>query len=157
MVEMTIAAVTLDALKRPVVVLKNGQRILPIWIGDFEARAIAYALENRSFERPLTHDLIGYILKGFQATVSKIQVYKLENGTYYAYLIVSQQQDDSESKQMLKIDCRPSDALALATRFSAPILVAEKVLEQGGQDVSILEEDEEEGEEEDTEDTEGEL
>ncbi len=147
MVEMTVAGVTVDNHRRPVVVLKDGERILPIWIGGAEAFSIQSAMEKVDIGRPMTHDLIVYILKGFKSNIQRVQIYKLEASTYYANLLVEKEGTNSE-KQVIKIDCRPSDAIAIAVRTSCPIFVADEVLEQGGQDAMQAMPEEEEDEEE---------
>ncbi|MCK5558320.1 MAG: bifunctional nuclease family protein [Candidatus Hydrogenedentes bacterium] len=136
MIEMKVAGVTLDEQKHPVVILKNGDRILPIWIGHAEAFSISQALQNGEFERPLTHDLICYILRGFSSTVKHVEVYKLEKGTYYACLTVTETDAVGNERRIIKIDCRPSDAIAVAVRLSCPVYVADKVLDEGGHDAS---------------------
>ena len=137
MVEMQVAGVTLDEQKHPVVILKNGNRILPIWIGHAEAFSISQALQEGEFERPLTHDLICYILRGFHSTVKHVEVYKLEKGTYYASLTVTEMDAVGNERKIIKIDCRPSDAIAVADRLSCPVYVAEQVLAEGGHDASL--------------------
>jgi hypothetical protein len=107
---------------------------LPILVGPAEAFAIANGLENTEMPRPMTHDLITTILKGFQASLRSVQVYKLEGGTFYAYLILSQESDPTADTSIIKIDCRPSDAIAVAVRLSSPVFVDEEVLRVAGQD-----------------------
>jgi bifunctional DNase/RNase len=141
MVEMQVAGVTLDDQKHPVVILKNGSRILPIWIGHAEAFSISQALQNSEFERPLTHDLICFILQGFHSTVKQVEVYKLEKGTYYACMTVTETDAAGNERSIIKIDCRPSDAIAVAVRLSCPVYVAEQVLAEGGHDASLYNED----------------
>lgn len=138
MVEMSIAGVTIDANKHPVVVLRADSRILPIWIGQPEALSISQALENITLKRPLTHDLIVYILKGFRSTLKYVHVYKLENQTYYAHLVLVQKDDAGNETEIIKVDCRPSDGIALAARVACPVYVAESVLAEGGQDASTI-------------------
>ena len=134
MLEMALEGVMYDVLKRPIVILKYEDRILPILVGNAEAFAIANGIEKNEMPRPMTHDLVTTILKGFQTTLRSVQVYKLENGTFYAYLILSQDQDPSADTSIIKIDCRPSDAIAIAVRTSSPVYVDEEVLRVAGQD-----------------------
>jgi hypothetical protein len=141
MVEMTVAGVTLDEQKQPVVILKDGNRILPIWIGHAEAFSISQALRKQEFERSLTHDLICYILRGFHSTVKHIEVYKLEKGTYYACMTVTEADAAGNESRIIRIDCRPSDAIAVAVRLSCPVYVDEQVLAEGGHDASLFTED----------------
>jgi len=147
MVEMNLDGVMYDVLKRPIVILRNGERILPILVGNAEAFAIANGMEKVEMPRPMTHDLITFILKGFQTTLQSVQVYKLEGGTFYAYLVLTQESNGSADMNITKIDCRPSDAIALAVRMSSPIYVDDQVLEVAGQD-NLPQEDFEGGEEE---------
>jgi len=140
MLEMKLDGVMYDVLKRPIVILRYEDRILPILVGSAEAFAIANGMEAIDMPRPMTHDLITTILKGFQATLKSVQVYKLEGGTFYAYLILTQEGDPSADTSIIKIDCRPSDAIAIAVRASSPIYVEEEVLRVAGQD-SLPDED----------------
>ncbi len=134
MLEMTLDGVMYDVLKRPIVILRYEERILPILVGPAEAYAIANGLDDSDMPRPMTHDLITTILKGFQTSLQSVQVYKLEGGTFYAYLILSQEGDPSADTSIIKIDCRPSDAIAIAVRLSSPVFVDEEVLRVAGQD-----------------------
>jgi len=138
MTEMQVATVMYDEQRHPVVILRNGNKILPIWIGQFEAFSIAQALQNSEFERPLTHDLICYLLRGFNSSVKHVEVYKLEKGTYYACMTVTETDSVGDELRILKIDCRPSDALAFALRLSCPVCVSDQVLAEGGHDASFL-------------------
>ena len=147
MLEMTLDGVMYDVLKRPIVILRNGERILPILVGNAEAFAIANGMEKVEMPRPMTHDLITFILKGFQTALRSVQVYKLEGGTFYAYLVLTQEGNGSADLSITKIDCRPSDAIALAVRMSSPIYVDDEVLEVAGQD-NLPQEDFDGGEEE---------
>jgi len=128
-VEVQVARLVFDeAIKTPVVILKEigGERILPIWIGQFEASAIAFVLEGVDVERPLTHDLIKLILDGIGATVEKIVINELRNNTFYARIILKIDQS------LISVDARPSDSIALALRVKAPIFVVEDILTQSG-------------------------
>lgn len=134
MLEMKLDGVMYDVLKRPIVILRHEDRILPILVGSAEALAIANGMESLEMPRPMTHDLITTLLKGFQSTLRSVQVYKLEGGTFYAYLILAQENDMSADTSIIKIDCRPSDAIAVAVRLSSPVFVDEEVLRVAGQD-----------------------
>jgi bifunctional DNase/RNase len=152
MLEMTLDGVMYDVLKRPIVILRYDERILPILVGNAEAFAIANGMEEVEMPRPMTHDLIITMLKGFQATLKCVQVYKLEGGTFYAYLVLSQEGDPTSDTSIIKIDCRPSDAIAIAVRMSSPVYVDEEVLRVAGQDgmpSDDIDSDEGLGEEED--------
>ena len=111
--------------KQPIVLLKtmDGNRFLPIWIGHPEAAAILMKLQGAPTPRPMTHDLVTDMLGELNARVSKISVTELRENTFYAVITLTV--NDSE----IEIDSRPSDALALAVRTSAPIFVADQVID----------------------------
>lgn len=117
----------------------NGKRKLPIIIGAFEAQSIALELEGMKPPRPLTHDLMKNIIDTFAVSLNEVFINELRDGTFYAKLSV---EGVSETQE---IDSRPSDAIALAVRYGAPIYVEEEVLQEAG--VVSEEEEEEEGEE----------
>ena len=124
-VEMTVKGLTLDPLTNmPIVILKDmeDKRVLPIWIGLFEANAIALELEKIPTPRPMTHDLIKDIIAGLDAAVTKIVVNDLKNNTFYAVIHLSLNGNN------IIIDSRPSDAIALALRIGAPIYVSTEVV-----------------------------
>jgi len=127
MYEMVIYGVSFDLVgKQPIVLLKTaeGSKYLPIWIGHPEAAAILMKLQGASTPRPLTHDLVASILGHLDAQVVRITVTELRENTFYATITV--QQDGSE----VEIDCRPSDAIALAVRAEAPIFAADTVIDE---------------------------
>lgn len=110
----------------PIVWLRSREespRILPIWIGLFEANAIALSLEGVETPRPMTHDLAVGLMGALGGSISRVLVSDLIDGTFYAQISL-----ESEGKTSV-VDARPSDALALALRSDAPVYVAEKVLE----------------------------
>jgi bifunctional DNase/RNase len=107
------------------VLLSDGERKLPIVIGPFEATAITLALEGQQPDRPMTHDLMRTMIERLDARIDRIVIDDLWGSTYYAKIYLSH--DDEESE----IDSRPSDAIALAIRFEAPIYVADGILDQG--------------------------
>jgi bifunctional DNase/RNase len=113
---------------QPVVLLKeqDGLRILPIWIGHPEATAILIALEGVSLPRPMTHDLLLSSIIASGLKVERVEITRLEAGTFYASLVL-----DGEKGAVL-LDARPSDSIALAVRAGCPILVAEEVLDEAG-------------------------
>jgi bifunctional DNase/RNase len=126
LIEMTIKGLMVDPITNmPIVILRDedGQRILPIWVGTFEANAIAIQIENIETSRPMTHDLLRNIIVDLKADVEKIVVYDLKENTFYALIHVRL------NGEIVSIDARPSDAIALALRVSAPILVEESVLD----------------------------
>jgi hypothetical protein len=126
-IEMTIKGLMVDpATNAPIVILrdKEGQRVLPIWVGLFEANAIALQIENLSTPRPMTHDLLRNVIHGLDATVQKIVVSDLQHDTFYAIIYLTARGGT------IAIDARPSDAIALALRTRAPIFVEDAVIEQ---------------------------
>ncbi len=125
MVEMRVFGLTIDPQsKTPIVVLReaNGDAVLPVWVGAMEAMAISLVLNNESLPRPLTHDLFLMTLKAFKAELRRVEINDLREGTFYAVLVLSGPEGRT------RVDCRPSDAIALAMRAGAPILVEEEVL-----------------------------
>ncbi len=125
--EMDIYGVSFDLVgKQPIVLLKtkDGNRYLPIWIGQSEAAAILMKLQGATPPRPMTHDLVNDILGELDARVLRITVTELRENTFYAQITV--QRDGTE----VEIDSRPSDAIALAIRAEAPIYAADQVIEE---------------------------
>lgn len=126
MVEMKVEGLTLDPLTNmPIIILKDlsGSKSLPIWVGIFEANAIALEIEKISTPRPMTHDLLKNFIESMKAQINHILVSDLKDNTFYA--VISLAFGDTT----LNIDSRPSDAIALALRVKAPIFVDEKVIE----------------------------
>ncbi len=125
-VEMQIRGLMLDPeTNRPIVVLKDvaGDTVLPIWVGIFEAQAIAFELEKTAMPRPMTHDLLRSVIQGLNARLTRIVLTAIQQDTYYAVLWLDQQ------GETVAIDARPSDAIALALRSDCPIFVSREVLE----------------------------
>ena len=125
-IEMTIKGLMVDPITNmPIVILrdKEGQRVLPIWVGIFEANAIALQIENIATPRPMTHDLLRNVIEDLKASVQKVVVCDLQENTFYALIYLSLNGD------MLAVDARPSDAIALALRTRAPIFVEESVID----------------------------
>ncbi len=125
-VPFTIRGIGLDPeSKTPVLLLQDhaARLLLPIWIGPFEAGAIANALEGRAPPRPMTHDLLVRLMTALDAKVTGVDVRSLEEGTFYANLHLETTAGDE-----VIIDCRPSDAIALAVRVDAPVRVEASVL-----------------------------
>jgi bifunctional DNase/RNase len=126
-IEMKIKGLVVDPIsKMPIVVLEdpNSERILPIWIGVFEANAIALKIEDISTPRPMTHDLVKNFLDKLNISVEKVVVNDVRDNTFYA-LIYCRYND-----QVIAIDSRPSDAIALSLRVDAPIFVEEEVVKK---------------------------
>lgn len=125
MVEVQVTGLALDHTNSPVVLLReiNGDKVLPIWIGAPEARAIALALEGITIERPLTHDLMKSIIEGLKVKLSRVVIHELKENTFYAKLCLR------KKGTILEIDARPSDSIALALRVKAPIYVCPEIME----------------------------
>jgi bifunctional DNase/RNase len=124
-VEMKIRGLMMDPVTNmPVVVLRDsdGVSVLPIWVGIYEANAIALEIEKVQTPRPMTHDLLKNVLLGLQVSVRKIVVNDLKDDTFYALIWMER------DGQIFAIDSRPSDALALALRLDCPIFVEDHVL-----------------------------
>ncbi|PKB67397.1 MAG: hypothetical protein BZY81_04505 [SAR202 cluster bacterium Io17-Chloro-G4] len=129
MLEMTIDSIRVSPMNYQRVVIlkeKDSDRYLPIWIGPAEADAIAVKLQDLSVPRPLTHDLLRTIIDTLGGAVEHILVNDLQNDTFYAKITI---QANGSTKE---IDCRPSDAVALAVRAQVPIYAEESVLEKAG-------------------------
>jgi hypothetical protein len=124
MVEMTVQRVGIDPSRQALVILADEEerRLLPILIGLFEAQSIAMAISGEDIGRPLTHDLLLSVIRDTDSELSRIEITKLADHTFFALLHIEREGG------MLEIDARPSDAIALALRAEAPIFVAEDVL-----------------------------
>lgn len=126
MVEMKVEGLTLDPLTNmPIIILKDstGSRALPIWVGYFEANAIALEIEKITTPRPMTHDLLRNLIQTMKAKINHILVSELKDNTFYAVISLVY------GENTMSIDSRPSDAIALALRTKSPIYVEEKVIE----------------------------
>ena len=126
LIEMMIKGLMVDPITNmPIVILKDkeGDRVLPIWVGIFEANAIALQIENIATPRPMTHDLLRNIITDLQGRVDRIVVSDLKENTFYAIVHLTVR------GERVAVDARPSDAIALALRTRAPILVEETVIE----------------------------
>ena len=124
-VEMKIRGLMMDPVTNtPIVILKdlNGNAVLPIWVGVYEANAIALEIEKVATPRPMTHDLIKSLLLGLNTGLRKVVVSELKDETFYAVIWLE------KDGQVISVDSRPSDALALALRLDCPIYVEEQVL-----------------------------
>jgi bifunctional DNase/RNase len=129
-VEMKIRGLMMDpSTNMPIVVLKDaqGSAILPIWVGIYEANAIALEIEKVQTPRPMTHDLLKNVLLGLDVHVRKVVVNELREDTFFALIWVER------NGEMMSIDSRPSDALALALRVDCPIFVEDEVLKTSEQ------------------------
>jgi bifunctional DNase/RNase len=127
LLEMKVSGLTIDPITNtPIVILKDLQesKAIPIWIGLFEASAIATELEHVVFSRPMTHDLMHEFLKALDVAVSRIEIVDIRNNTFFATVYLAR------DGRTYRIDARPSDAIALALRANASIFVEESVLEK---------------------------
>ena len=125
LVRMMVRGLALDPITNmPIIILKDAddRKALPIWVGIFEANAIALELEKIVTPRPMTHDLIKNILDQLGATVQQVIINDLKDNTFYAVIEIS------INGNQVTIDSRPSDAIAIALRVSAPIFVADEVI-----------------------------
>lgn len=131
MVEVDVAFISFDQhVNTPIVVLKDktaaAKRMLVIWIGPSEAGAIQSKITGEEAVRPMTHDLMKNLIENLQGEVASVCVHAVEDGTYFGQVTLH------ADGQTIDIDARPSDAIALALRFEAPIYVAEEVIEEHG-------------------------
>ena len=125
-IEMSIKGLMVDPITNmPIVILrdKDGERVLPIWVGIFEANAIALQIENIATPRPMTHDLLRNVITDLDGRVDRVVVSELKENTFYAVIHLTVQ------GERVAIDARPSDAIALALRTHSPILVEESVID----------------------------
>jgi uncharacterized protein len=125
LIEMTIKGLMVDPITNmPIVILKDkgGDRVLPIWVGIFEANAIAVQIENIETRRPMTHDLLRNVITDLDGQVDRIVVSDLKDNTFYAVIHLTVR------GERVAVDARPSDAIALALRTRSPILVEEEVI-----------------------------
>ena len=131
-IEVQIRGLMLDPVTNmPIVVLKDiaSDLVLPIWVGVFEANAIALELEKTTMPRPMTHDLLRNMARGLNAVVNRVVVSELRDDTFYATIWMTQ------GAESVTLDARPSDAIALALRWDCPIFVAQNVLGRTKQNV----------------------
>lgn len=129
MVVMNIFGMALDETSQaPILILKNEDesQALPIWIGAVEAMSISMALNNVPFPRPMTHDLLLSSVRALNGSIVRADILEIRDGTFFAELVL-----EREGKE-IRIDCRPSDAIAVSVRAESPIFVARSVLEAAG-------------------------
>jgi bifunctional DNase/RNase len=129
MIEVRVAHLGLDRnTNTPVVILqeKEGTRVLPIWIGPSEASAIAMELAGIKFSRPLTHDLLKQVIVGLGGELRKVLITTVRENTYYAELHIYREED------VIQVDARPSDSIAVALRLKAPIFTSDELLDTTG-------------------------
>ncbi len=139
MVELTLIGVRVELpANQPIVLLKErkGDRFLPIWIGAFEATAIAFALQGIETARPMTHDLMKNILEDLSVSMKKVVISDLKEGTFFADVTFEQ------GEKAYQISARPSDAIALAVRMGVSIFASEAVLSEASVFIQTDDEDE---------------
>lgn len=122
-VRVAVSGMARDARENPVVLLKSteGEEVLPIWIGHAEGLAIELTMKGEKFERPLTHDLLKSTIESLGAVLAKVAITELRNNTFFAKVYLQRGHD------VIVMDARPSDSVALALKFDAPIFVARDV------------------------------
>lgn len=126
-IEMRVSGLTMDPITNtPIVILKDleEKKAIPIWIGIFEASAIATEIEKITFSRPMTHDLLNEIVKLLKTEVVRVEIHDLRNNTFFANIHLLR------DGKLIVVDARPSDAIAIALRAGAPIFVDERVIEK---------------------------
>jgi uncharacterized protein len=138
-IEVKIRGLMMDPSSgTPIIILKdvNSETMLPIWVGAYEANAIALEIEKISPQRPMTHDLLRNVILEMGANVERVVVTELRDNTFFAMIIMKDRAGDS-----VMIDARPSDAIALALRVDCPIFVNEEVIQASRNTVTSGEED----------------
>jgi bifunctional DNase/RNase len=138
MIEVTVSRLGLDSSTNSYVVVlqeRDGTRLLPIWIGQPEAESIVMHMHNVKRSRPLTHDLVRSLIVGMGAQLRRVQITRVEKSTYYAELHVQR------GTEIVQIDARPSDSIAVALRLAAPIFAAESLLVDPTEETEQDEED----------------
>lgn len=139
LIKMNLEGVRIEIpSQKPILLLKEekGNRYLPIWIGPYEASAIALELSNIKTPRPMTHDLIINIINNLKISVDNIEITDIKDNTFYAIINIK-----GEDRKIIRIDSRPSDAIATAVRIKCDIFVAEHVLESGGLRIQSIDEE----------------
>jgi bifunctional DNase/RNase len=137
--EAKIKALLVDPFNNaPVILLKdqNSNKAMPIWIGEAEAMSIAFSLQNGQFPRPLAHDLMKEIIQDLEGGVEKVVINAVKEGTYYATIFLR-----NASGEVVEVDARPSDSLALALRMGSPIYITDEVFEASAIESPFAEED----------------
>ncbi len=139
LIKMNLEGVRIELpSQKPIILLKEdkGNRYLPIWIGPFEASAIALEMSHIRTPRPMTHDLIINIIRNLKIRIDNIEISNLRDNTFYAIINIV-----NHDRKIIRIDSRPSDAIATAVRSKCDIFVAEKVLDSGGLVIQSIDEE----------------
>ncbi len=139
LIKMKLEGVRIEVpSQRPILLLKEekGNRYLPIWIGPYEASAIALEMSNIKTPRPMTHDLIINIINDLNISINNIEITDLKDNTFYAIINIK-----NKDSKVIRVDSRPSDAIATAVRIKCDIFVAEHVLESSGLEIQSIDEE----------------
>lgn len=139
MIKMKLEGVRIEMpSQKPILLLKEekGNRYLPIWIGPYEASAIALEMSNIKTPRPMTHDLIINIINNLKIKVYNIEITDIKDNTFYAVINLK-----NKDKNIIRVDSRPSDAIATAVRIKCDIFAAEHVIESGGLEIQSIDEE----------------
>jgi len=139
LIKMSLEGVRIEfPSQKPIILLKeeNGDRYLPIWVGSYEASAIALEISKIKTPRPMTHDLIVNIIKNVKISIDNIEITDIKNNTFYANINMK-----DANNNILKIDSRPSDAIAIAVRDKCNIFVSEHVLDSAGLRIQSIDEE----------------
>ena len=142
MVEVVVSRLGIDSTSKAYVVIlqeKEGERLLPIWIAQPEAESIVLQMKHVHRERPMTHDLCRILIQGLGATLRRVHITKVEKNTYYAELHLLRED------RLIPIDARPSDSIAIALRFGAPIFADESLLVDADTDDEDEDDDDDSG------------
>ncbi len=137
MIEVEVQGISLDLNNTPVLLLREreGRRVLPIWVGPFEASSITYAVKGKAFERPLTIDVIKRIIDALGAKTERVTITGMKDSTYFATLLLSRE------NSLITIDIRPSDAVAIAVHTRVPIFVEDELMNSQGREIEQSEKD----------------
>ncbi len=139
--EVEVKALLVDPVHNsPVILLKDqdSDMVVPVWIGSPEATAIAIELQNKTFPRPLTHDLLKEVILALGGELEKVVIDHIQDGTYYATIYIRTKEGTVE-----EIDARPSDSVALALRMGSPIFIADEVFEASAIELPLVEDEDE--------------
>jgi len=138
MLEVKILEVSVTQMGFAIILQPPGKsKVVPIFIGPLETYSISSAIENQSSERPMTHDLVKTLLVSLEYKVSHVFINNFKNGTFYARLFICK---TSGNNDVIEIDARPSDSVALAVRFNAPIYMDEQIFEKVSVDLDLIKE-----------------
>ena len=150
MIKLELLGVTSESGRRQhIVLLRHESRILPITVDSQMAEAIRYGMLAEDIGRPLTHDLICNLLAGLRGELKSVAIYKLQDSVFYAHLNIEQKDEDGHVQQVLRVDSRPSDSIAIAVRVGCPIYASEEVMDVASEEMVLEEEGPADGDEAD--------